>query len=105
MKIGIDIVSVDKFKGIKKNDFKFWDKIFTKSEWSYCFKDKHYSQHLAGIFAAKEAAFKAVGNKNMSLADIEISHKNDGLPVLNLNNLFVSISHTEDSAVAIVIGL
>ncbi|MEK7564678.1 MAG: 4'-phosphopantetheinyl transferase superfamily protein [Patescibacteria group bacterium] len=105
MKLGIDIVKINKFKKIKKTDFYLWQKVFTKNEWKYSFKDKLYTCHLAGIFAAKEAAFKAMGWTNFSdLGKIEVSHVKGGLPMLNFKKLHVSISHSDDTAIAVVIG-
>ena len=106
MRLGVDIISISRFRGINKEDFKLWEKVFTESEWVYCFKDERCAQHLAGVFAAKEAAFKALnGGAISTLKDIEVRHKKNGLPILNIAGLFVSISHTEDTAVAVVIGL
>lgn len=106
MKLGIDIIKISKFRKIKKEDFSLWNKVFSKNEWTYCFKDKLYAQHLAGIFAAKEAAFKAMGWTNFSdLGKIEASHTKGGLPVLNFKKLHVSISHNDDTAIAVVVGL
>lgn len=106
MKIGVDIIKISKFRKIKNADFSLWQKVFTKNEWTYCFKDKLYACHLAGIFAAKEAAFKAMGWTNFSdLGKIEVNHLKNGLPVLNFKKLCVSISHDNNTAIAVVIGL
>ena len=63
--IGIDIVKIDRFR--KKNFSKnqsFYEKIFTKSEISYCKKFIDPYPHFAGKFALKEAVQKSI-NENL----------------------------------------
>ena len=38
------------------------------------------------------------------LGKIEVSHVKGGLPMLNFKKLHVSISHSDDTAIAVVIG-
>ncbi len=63
-------------------------------------------EHLAGIIAAKEAFFKALGKKPRFL-DIEIAHERTGRPYIKATQKFhtldVSISHDKDYATAVVI--
>ncbi len=109
--IGIDIVSTKKFKTIKERDFAFWKKIFTKNEWIYCFRDSRPNQHLAGIFAAKEAVMKAVGGKLLGRFDkIRIEHNKSGKPCVRIGNhssaqAQVSIATEKEFAIAIAISM
>ena len=76
--IGIDIVSIEKFrKKFEKNNFE--SKIFTDNEIHYSRKKENYIQTFAGIFAAKEAIIKAY---NLNLAYI-LRKK---IEIKNLNN-------------------
>lgn len=105
--IGIDIIEITRFKKIKKRDFQYWRKFFTKKEWDFCFLQPKPSQHLAGIFAAKEAVIKALDNKFLGRFDlIEIVHDRKGRPKINLmdktpKNVNISISHDKSVAIAI----
>ncbi|MBU1036480.1 4'-phosphopantetheinyl transferase superfamily protein [Patescibacteria group bacterium] len=105
--VGIDIVSIKRFKSIKKTDYSFWDKFYTKEEWQYCFKKAKPTQHLAGIFASKEAVIKVYSKKEIdNHCQIEIKHKVSGQPFVKIKNLSkqeiqISISYDHGFAIAI----
>lgn len=106
--VGIDIVDINRFRNLtpKKNP-KFFEKIFSKSEISYCLKFKNSSEHFAGKFAVKECVRKCV-RKNVRFIDIITSHKNSGPQVTIKNkpeyNFKVSISHEKNIAIAVVLS-
>ena len=104
MQIGIDIVKVSRFRNKKYNlNQKFYETIFTIKEIKYCLKYKDPYTHFAGKFAAKEAIIKAT-QKKIKLNQIEIKNNKKGLEVIIKNNvesnIFISISHEKDYAVA-----
>ena len=105
--IGIDIISIERFKDVKESDFPSWEKFFTEDEWRYAFDSAHTAERLAGIFAAKEAVMKAVGAAVVKRYDlIEIIHNFEGAPTVHLaigekKYIVVSISHDAGLAVAI----
>ena len=104
MNIGIDLVAVRRFKKIKKSQYGVWNRVFSEQEWDYAFHDTHSAQHLAGMFAAKEAAMKASGKtgiENMNM--FEIAHTPQGAPRLNKRGYCVSISHDHAYAIAVVL--
>ena len=114
--IGNDIVEISKInKLLKKYNNHFLRKVFSKSEIDIVDKKKHTSIHLSGKFAAKEAfkkAFMAAGFSGLFFKDIKILNKEDGAPYVsirnfkkkyNVQNLQVSISHTDKYATAVVI--
>ena len=108
MKVGIDIISTKKFGKIKRDDYKNWSKVFHPNEWDYAFKDKSFKEHLAGIFAAKEAAMKAYGEAGYEhFLDWQVKHA--PAPKLIKKRarkslrFFLSISHANGLALAIVI--
>lgn len=109
--IGIDITDINRFVVIQKNDFSSWQKVFTKSEWQYCFKKSRPAQHLAGIFAAKEAVIKALNLAATYRYNlIEIVHNKFGRPAIkiksrNKTKLEISISHDTNLAVAVAIKI
>ena len=77
-------------------------------------------QRAAGIFAAKEAAVKALGCGigPVSWQEVRVRHNTDGLPLLELQGAAaamadrlgirswsLSITHTHELAAAVTIGL
>ncbi|MDE5604098.1 MAG: holo-ACP synthase [Eubacterium sp.] len=99
-KIGTDIIRISRIeKSLEKEHFKA--SVFTSNEILYC----KNAESFAGIFAAKEAYFKAKGTGiNKRLNSIEISHDEKGKPfIVGVENSDVSISHDGDYAIASVI--
>ncbi len=109
--IGIDIINIARFAKISREDFVHWDKVFTQSEWEYGFNKSGSAQALAGIFSAKEAVMKAVGDKFMGqFTRIQVKHEASGQPVIKIDdkeqpNILVSISHDQNTAIAVAIKL
>ena len=93
-KIGTDIVKISRIE-------KSINKVFTENERAYCKK----AENFAGIFAGKEAYFKALGmGLKFPLTDVEIGHDENGKPHLcGIDNSDISISHDGEYAVATVI--
>ncbi len=108
---GIDLIKIDRFDKLKKND-NFLKSVFLESELKYIEKANYSSNTIAGLYAAKEAFLKAIkkGINDYSMLDIEILHDNDNAPFIILHNslkdkytnISVSISHDGDYAIAIV---
>lgn len=105
--IGIDIEKVSRFK--EKNK-KLFEKIFSEKELKNM--KYHNAQHLAGLFCAKESIIKACSPmEKLQLRDIEILHDKNGMPYavirksmrINKRNLKISISHSNECAVAAAI--
>ena len=91
----------------------FLDRVFAGSELAYCLSNRRKYEHLAGRFAAKEAVIKATGRK-FPWNSIEILSEEDGRPSVRLSlddpkeipseaNLFLSITHQEDFALAVAV--
>jgi phosphopantetheine--protein transferase-like protein len=102
MKIGVDIISVERIKKLLLNK-RAKERVFTVDE----MKDLgDNAMRLAGRWAAKEAYFKASGQK-CDWLEIEILNKKNGEPYFskpeNIKNISLSISHESEYAVAMVI--
>jgi holo-[acyl-carrier protein] synthase len=102
MKIGIDLVQISLFeKHIKNIDLQ---KVFTSDE----LRQNKNIESLAGIFASKEAFFKALSVKD-EWQNVWIEKNKFGQPIISSNLLDkhqkaqVSISHDGDYAVAVVV--
>jgi len=113
--IGTDIENVSRFDNIsyEKNP-NFLKKIFTEKELKYCFSKRKASEHLAVRFAGKEAVIKAINSlgkiHNINYNEIEIKNNESGLPLVNIFkngyeglSVYLTLSHSEDNAIAFVI--
>lgn len=116
--IGIDICQVKRFDRLKNNEL-FIKRVFSQKEIDLCFKRKNIDECLSARFAAKEAFIKAIGlglGEGLSLKEIIIKKDSKGKPSiilegktksifekLNIKNIYLSISHEKEFAVAVVV--
>ncbi|MFC2065368.1 holo-ACP synthase [Chloroflexota bacterium] len=115
---GIDIIEIERFKeSVSRQGDNFLKRVFTNQELLDC-GDRLDS--LAARFAAKEAASKALGCGigKVSWLDLEITKNDENQPgitlhgtalelaeSLNLNIWSISLSHSDEIAIAIVVAL
>lgn len=115
--VGIDIIEISRIQeAMSRWGERFLHRIFTDSELELC---KGRTELLAVRFAGKEAAMKALSDAGVSISwkEIEILSGPDGKPWINLygqakeqaqnlgiSGLSVSLSHSRDNAIALVIG-
>jgi len=100
MNIGIDIVECERVDGLVN------EKIFSADELTYIHQKNDALETVAGLFAAKEAYFKAKGTGivKSELPKVVISHRDNGQPFYAHDPQSVlSISHTNTTAVAVCI--
>jgi len=105
VKIGCDIVNISRFKKILARTPLTRQQMFLPRE------DNNASfEHLAGIFAAKEAVMKALELKAGRWKEIEIVKGKSGRPKIKLLvsnkqiiNHDISISHDRDYAMAVAV--
>lgn len=105
---GVDITEVKRLRlAVEKWGNGFLNRVFTKQELEAANKRISMYQYLAGRFAAKEAVFKALGNKNLNFKEVEILNDKEGKPHCVVSNgraknkeVYVSISHVKNYAVA-----
>ena len=109
---GIDIIELKRFERVF---LKFGDvlikKIFNYDEVPAKKNKNKIIATLAGKFAAKEAISKALGSgigKKLRFKEISILNETSGKPFAkidryNLENIHISISHSNDNAVALAI--
>ena len=110
--IGADIVSVLRIeKIIQQHSQRFKERTYTPIEIKYCDSKAVPPIHYVGRFAAKEAIKKALLSSgivsNIDFTVIEIISNESGAPEVQLNHppldqisCKVSISHTDDTAIA-----
>jgi len=107
-KVGVDIVELKEFTELmRKGGETFLSKCFRSEEIG-----SGKSDHLAGVFAAKEAVMKALSLQAGSWLDIRIGKKTDGRPfvelIVDISGLVsydLSISHSGNYAVAVFVVL
>lgn len=118
--LGVDIAEVPRIRAaIEKRGQAFLRRVFTPREIAYCERFRNKFERFAGRFAVKEAAMKALGTgwgRGVRWVDLEVVREKSGRPTLSIageaskiaarlgvKNISVSITHTEDQAVAQVI--
>ena len=84
--VGIDITEIERIKKILEKDG-FIERFFTENEAQDFAERKFSPQTVAGTFAAKEAASKALGTgiRGFNLKDVEVLHNSLGAPYLRLH--------------------
>ncbi|KAF2473131.1 fatty acid synthase-like protein [Lindgomyces ingoldianus] len=117
-KIGVDVETVG---SINIENETFLERNFTDSEIAYCQKAGSPQASFTGKWSAKEAVFKSLGVKGKgagaSLREIEIVNDETGAPTVKLHGfaeqeakrvgvkkLSVSISHSDEQAVAVAVA-
>jgi holo-[acyl-carrier protein] synthase len=118
--IGIDIVEIPRFSRVlERQKDRFTGRVFTEREQEYCREHRDPVPHYAARFAAKEALFKALSTgwaKGVSWLDVEVRREGFGAPAmilrgeaakicanLGVDRVHLSLSHTEASAIALVV--
>ena len=118
--IGIDVIQNERIRdSIQRFGDRFLNRIYTEGEIEYCKKCANPEIHYAARFAAKEAAFKALGTgwaAGVKWKDVEIKRQPSGKPELHLHGkalahatsmgterFYVSITHDKLVSAAVVI--
>lgn len=117
--VGVDMVEIARVRKLVEEDRGFAERIFTAREIAYCESKFSKAQHYAARFTAKEAFFKALGTgfrDGMSWRDVEVENDALGKPQLRLaavalrkfrgkklKRAMLSLSHTREMAVALVV--
>jgi holo-[acyl-carrier protein] synthase len=114
---GVDIIEIPRIKSVaERYGDRFLKRIYTDGEIVYC---KGRAPQLASRFAAKEAVMKALGTgtRGINWKDIEVVRKRGQAPsielhgtalarakLIGLTDLALSLSHSDEFAVASVVG-
>ncbi len=117
---GIDIAETIRIaQALERHGGRFSRRLYTPAEIAYCEQFRNRAERYAARFAAKEAAFKALGTgwrEGVRWLDVEVTHQASGKPELRLTGragelaralgvtrTSVSISHSNHYVVAQVI--
>ncbi len=118
--IGTDLAEVDRVReAIERHGRRFLDRIYTEAEIAYAERKANRYERYAARFAAKEAGMKAIGTgwkRGVRWRDFEVVNLPSGRPTLRLHgvaakfaehlgarNIALSLTHTAQQALAIVI--
>ncbi|MEO6119058.1 MAG: holo-[acyl-carrier-protein] synthase [Terriglobales bacterium] len=117
---GIDITEVARIAAaIERYGERFLKRVYTPREVAYCQSKRNANERFAARFAAKEAAMKAIGTglrRGVTWQDVEVGHEPGGRPTilftgkaaefaasLGMKRVALSLTHTEETAMAQVI--
>jgi holo-[acyl-carrier protein] synthase len=117
--LGLDLTEVDRVAGVlERHGERFLARIFREGEIRRSRRHpRAFAEHVAGRFAAKEAAMKALGTgwRGLGFRDIEIGRDARGKPILSFHgkalvrarllkvaSAEVTITHGRDIAAAVV---
>lgn len=115
---GVDLIEIDRIEEvIARHGKHYLERIYTPAELEQCGKR---TESLAGRFAAKEAAVKALGSGigDITWQEIEVLGDENNAPMLTLHGKAlekanelglstwsVSISHSQSHSVALVVAV
>ena len=114
--IGIDLIEIGRLERALARRPRLADRLFTEAEQAHVRARLRPGRHLAARFAAKEAAIKALGVA-VPAREIEVEGGDRESPRLRLHGraamlaerrgleLRASITHSRESAAAVVIAL
>ena len=116
--IGVDVVDVERMQFALERTPRIRKRLFTEAEIAYCEKYRFAERHYAGRWAAKEAVTKALGcgliqwngvevmrslvAPRRSVSSGKIKKFADAVGVRE-EDLYISITHSELSAVAVCV--
>ena len=118
--IGIDVIQNDRIRqSVERFGDRFLNRIYTEGEIEYCKKSANPEIHYAARWAAKEAAFKALGTgwaAGVKWKEVEVVRLASGKPELHLHgdalahasaagakHFYVSLTHDQLISAAVVI--
>ncbi len=118
---GVDLVEVRRIADLfARQGERFLARIYTEAERAYCLRKANPGPSLAARFAAKEAVMKCLGtgwSDGVGFAQIEVVRAPSGAPAIRLTGraaevaqaigierIHLSLTHTDDSALAFAIA-
>ena len=119
MRIGIDIVDIERMEAAARRTPRFLNRVFTAGELDYCLAKRNPYPSLAVRFAAKEA-FRKIDldlSRGIRFSDVEVAVRQGGRPELVLHSAAlartkelgidrweISLAHSKNQAIAAIIA-
>lgn len=104
---GVDIIEIPRIRSaVETWGSRFLQRVFNDEEIAYAQEHTVPYPHYAGRFAAKEAVYKAMGDKTLTWKELTIVNDVSGKPECRVarrdfkGRIFLSISHSKYYAVA-----
>jgi holo-[acyl-carrier protein] synthase len=119
LRIGVDIVDIDRMKAAANRTPRFLNRVFSARELDYCLGKRNPYPSLAVRFAAKEAFRKLDVSfcRGICFKDVEVGILDGGRPELilhggalvraqelDINRWEISLAHSRNQAIAAVIA-
>jgi holo-[acyl-carrier protein] synthase len=114
--VGVDLCPISRMKDVlARHGERMERRLFTESERAYARARALPEESFAARFAAKEAAFKALGRQAVSWQDLEVTLRGrapelvlhgvaiEAAQELGVRRTHLSLTHAGDSAIAVVI--
>lgn len=118
--VGVDITEIDRIRNlVERQRERFVARVFTETEQEYCARFREPYKHYAARFAAKEAVSKAFSTgigECLSWTSVAIAKGERDEPLVELDEkgkallaylggsrVAVSLSHTEETAIAFAV--
>jgi holo-[acyl-carrier protein] synthase len=121
LSVGVDIIEIERIKQVlQRHGERFLRRVYTEAEIAYC---RGRVPELAARFAAKEAMSKAlgtgiVGREGIFWREVEVLPDARGKPLIHLHGraqdraqslglkkFAISLSHSQEHAVAFVVAM
>ena len=119
--LGTDMIEIARIEqSLARFGDAFRNRVYTAGEIAYCQRKKHAAESFAARFAAKEAAAKALGtgiSRGVSWRELEVRRRPGERPeiylsgraaemaaALGIRHMALSLSHTRELAIAIVVA-
>ncbi|HTU85882.1 MAG TPA: holo-ACP synthase [Solirubrobacteraceae bacterium] len=115
MKVGIDLLEVERLERALERTPRLAERLFTEAERAYAASRARPGQHLAARFCAKEAVSKALNLQSWNFHEVEVIGTG-GPPQVRLSgsaaaraaelgvHVEVSLTHTRRDAAAVAIA-
>jgi holo-[acyl-carrier protein] synthase len=119
--IGIDLCEISRVEeALARHGARFVARVFREGEVRRAPSSRRFAEHVAGLFAAKEAAMKALGTgmRGVAFRELAITRLPGGPPrlalygralergrVLGVTSAHVTITHSQATAAAVVLLL
>ncbi|PKM77347.1 MAG: holo-[acyl-carrier-protein] synthase [Firmicutes bacterium HGW-Firmicutes-15] len=119
MLIGIDIIDIARLRNVINRTPRFLERVFTQQEIEYCYRKKDPYPSLAVRFATREAFRKLdmIFVNGIRFHDTEVVVDTGGKPQLilheaallrayeaKIDDFSISLSHSKEQAIAVVIA-
>jgi holo-[acyl-carrier protein] synthase len=101
--VGVDLVDVRRIGRAMQTQPRFLERVFTETEITTCLRSANPDERFAARFAAKEAAFKALGKgwPDLRYRDVEVAVAANGAPRLELHGAALSLADRRRAAVSL----